>query len=142
MSDYDTPVKPDMPIAFITEGSFSLNIRIIAEATILTLLKVKFVPISPLHPDVPNTIFAGAVFSLANFSMVESSPLFFVTSDNIALQFEKIMLIREGNLLGMGKLSAVLTDDLIKQAFDIDVEIKRADSGETNTSRVAHSIYS
>ncbi|HDO35905.1 MAG TPA: ABC transporter ATP-binding protein [Nitrospirae bacterium] len=50
---------------------------------------------------------------------------------NMAMQFEKIMLIREGRILAIGKPSAVLTDDLIKQAFDLDVEIKRADSGET-----------
>lgn len=48
---------------------------------------------------------------------------------NIALQFEKIMLIKEGEILGIGKPDEVLTEDLLKQAFDVEVDIKRDDSG-------------
>ena len=48
---------------------------------------------------------------------------------NIALQFEKIILIKEGKVLSIGKPEAVLTEDLLKQAFDVEVEIKRHDSG-------------
>ena len=48
---------------------------------------------------------------------------------NIALQFDRIMLIKEGNILGIGSPDAVLTKDLLKQAFDVEVEIKRQDSG-------------
>ena len=48
---------------------------------------------------------------------------------NIALQFEKIILIKEGKVLSIGKPEAVLTEDLLKQAFDVEVEIKRQDSG-------------
>ena len=48
---------------------------------------------------------------------------------NVALQFEKIILIKEGKVLSIGKPEAVLTEDLLKQAFDVEVEIKRHDSG-------------
>jgi iron complex transport system ATP-binding protein len=48
---------------------------------------------------------------------------------NIALQFEKIMLIKEGEILGIGNPETVLAKDLIKQAFDVEVDIKRDDSG-------------
>lgn len=48
---------------------------------------------------------------------------------NIALQFDRIMLIKEGKILGIGSPDAALTKDLLKQAFDVEVEIKRQDSG-------------
>ena len=48
---------------------------------------------------------------------------------NIALQFEKIMLIKEGEILGIGNPDIVLTKDLLKHAFDVEVEIKREESG-------------
>ncbi|MBI4825574.1 MAG: ABC transporter ATP-binding protein [Nitrospirae bacterium] len=49
---------------------------------------------------------------------------------NIALQFDKIVLIKNGRILGTGKPDEVLTKDLLKEAFDVEVEIKREDSGE------------
>jgi iron complex transport system ATP-binding protein len=49
---------------------------------------------------------------------------------NIALQFEKIILIKGGKILSIGKSDAVLTEDLIKEAFDVELEIKRHESGE------------
>lgn len=48
---------------------------------------------------------------------------------NVALQFEKIMLIKDGKILGIGNPDVVLTKDLLKHAFDVEVEIKRQDSG-------------
>ncbi len=48
---------------------------------------------------------------------------------NIALQFDRIMLIKEGKVLGIGNPDEVLTKDLVKQAFDVEVEIKRESSG-------------
>jgi iron complex transport system ATP-binding protein len=48
---------------------------------------------------------------------------------NIALQFKRIMLIKEGKILGIGNPDTMLTKDLLKQAFDVDVEIKKQDSG-------------
>jgi len=44
---------------------------------------------------------------------------------NIALQFEKVMLIKEGNLIGSGPPEAVLSRAMLKQAFDVDVDIRR-----------------
>jgi iron complex transport system ATP-binding protein len=48
---------------------------------------------------------------------------------NIALQFDKIILVKDGKVLGTGRPDVVLTKDLLKEAFDVDVEIKREDSG-------------
>ncbi len=48
---------------------------------------------------------------------------------NVALQFEEIILIRRGQVLGAGSPDKVLTKVLLKQAFDVDVEINKLDSG-------------
>jgi iron complex transport system ATP-binding protein len=50
---------------------------------------------------------------------------------NFALQFDKVMLLKEGRLLGIGNPEAVLTKDLLKEALDVNLEIKRQDSGGT-----------
>jgi ABC-type cobalamin/Fe3+-siderophores transport system ATPase subunit len=50
---------------------------------------------------------------------------------NIALQFEKVMLIKDGMILGFGRPEEVLTGDSLKEAFDVDIEISKQDSGET-----------
>ena len=47
---------------------------------------------------------------------------------NIALQFEKILLIKEGKILGNGTPETVLTTDLLKQAFNVEVEINNHES--------------
>ncbi len=48
---------------------------------------------------------------------------------NIALQFGKVMLIKEGGVLGIGSPETVLTGAMIEQAFDVAVEIKMSDRG-------------
>ncbi|HYQ48620.1 MAG TPA: ABC transporter ATP-binding protein [Thermodesulfovibrionales bacterium] len=49
---------------------------------------------------------------------------------NVALQFSKVMLVKDGTLLGIGRPEEILTDSLIKEAFDIRVNILRqADGG-------------
>ncbi|HAK61509.1 MAG TPA: Fe3+-hydroxamate ABC transporter ATP-binding protein FhuC [Nitrospiraceae bacterium] len=50
---------------------------------------------------------------------------------NIAFQFEKVMLIKEGTILGMGTPDAVLTGEMLKEAFGVSIEVKRADDGST-----------
>ncbi len=45
---------------------------------------------------------------------------------NIALQFEKVMLIKEGSLIGAGPPDEVLSRVMLKQAFEVDVEIRRS----------------
>ncbi len=50
---------------------------------------------------------------------------------NVALQFEKVMLIKEGSILGIGSPETVLTGEMIKQAFDVAVEIRKSDRGGT-----------
>jgi ABC-type cobalamin/Fe3+-siderophores transport system ATPase subunit len=53
---------------------------------------------------------------------------------NIALQFEKVILIKEGTILGIGSPETVLTKDLLKEAFDVNIEIQKQDSGKTYIS--------
>jgi len=48
---------------------------------------------------------------------------------NMALQFEKVMLIKDGKVLGIGNPETVLTGNLLKEAFDVGIEIKKQDSG-------------
>ena len=50
---------------------------------------------------------------------------------NTAFQFEKVMLIKEGRILGIGKPEEVLTASLLKEAFDVPVEIQKTASGGT-----------
>lgn len=50
---------------------------------------------------------------------------------SIALQFEKVMLIKEGNILGFGSPETVLTTEMLKEAFDIDAAIKQDNTGNT-----------
>jgi iron complex transport system ATP-binding protein len=45
---------------------------------------------------------------------------------NIALQFERVILIKEGSIIGSGRPAEVLTRNVLKQAFDVDVEIRTA----------------
>lgn len=49
---------------------------------------------------------------------------------NIALQFEKVMLIKNGQIIGFGDPEAVLTNAGLKEAFDVGVEVQRQDNGE------------
>jgi iron complex transport system ATP-binding protein len=53
---------------------------------------------------------------------------------NIALQFEKVMLIKDGKILGIGSPETVLTEELLKEAFDISIEIIKHDSGRSYIS--------
>jgi len=48
---------------------------------------------------------------------------------NIALQFDTLLLIKEGEIIGTGTPDAVLTGNLLKYAFDVEVDIKREESG-------------
>ena len=48
---------------------------------------------------------------------------------NMALQFEKVMLIKDGKILGMENPESVLTRELLEEAFDVKVEVRRHDSG-------------
>ena len=45
---------------------------------------------------------------------------------NIALQFEQVILIKDGSIIGSGRPADVLTRSVLKQAFDVDVEIRTA----------------
>ncbi len=53
---------------------------------------------------------------------------------NIALRFEKVILIKEGRVLGMGRAEEVITGGMLKEAFDVSVEIKRLDYGKAYIS--------
>ena len=49
---------------------------------------------------------------------------------NIAFQFDRIMLIKDGNMLSVGSPEEVLTGGMLKEDFDVEVEIKKEDSGQ------------
>lgn len=53
---------------------------------------------------------------------------------NIALQFEKVMLVKEGQILGIGRPDNVLTEEFLGKAFDIKVEIRRSSAVSTYVS--------
>ena len=53
---------------------------------------------------------------------------------NIALQFEKVMLMKDGMILGFGRPEEVLTTGLLKEAFDVNIEIRKQESGEAYIS--------
>jgi iron complex transport system ATP-binding protein len=53
---------------------------------------------------------------------------------NIALQFDKVLLIKEGKMLGCGAPEAVMTKGTLKDAFDVSIEIRKQDSGEAYIS--------
>ncbi len=44
---------------------------------------------------------------------------------NVALQLEKVMLIKNGEILGIGPPAEVLTEGLIREAFGVEVKIIR-----------------
>jgi iron complex transport system ATP-binding protein len=44
---------------------------------------------------------------------------------NVALQFEKVMLIKSGEILGIGAAAEVLTEEQIRHAFGVEVRIIR-----------------
>ena len=53
---------------------------------------------------------------------------------NMALRFEKIMLIKNGKILGMGNPKTVLTSEMLTGAFDVAVELKKLSSLSTYAS--------
>ena len=50
---------------------------------------------------------------------------------NMALQFTKVILVKEGSILGIGGPEEILTDALIKDAFDVRVNIMRQTNGSS-----------
>jgi iron complex transport system ATP-binding protein len=53
---------------------------------------------------------------------------------NIALQFEKVILIQPGSILGVGAPEEILTEERIRHAFGVDVKIIRQPGGEASIS--------
>jgi iron complex transport system ATP-binding protein len=50
---------------------------------------------------------------------------------NIAMQFSKVMLIKEGKILSVGSPEHVLTKDLLREAFDVGIEVRKDENGGT-----------
>jgi ABC-type cobalamin/Fe3+-siderophores transport system ATPase subunit len=48
---------------------------------------------------------------------------------NLALQFEKVMLIKAGEVHGIGAPETVLTGSALKEAFDSEIEVKHSENG-------------
>jgi len=53
---------------------------------------------------------------------------------NIALQFDKVLLIKSGAILGFGRPADILTEESILEAFDINVRIMSQQGGESYVS--------
>jgi len=53
---------------------------------------------------------------------------------NIAFHFEKVLLIKEGRILGAGSPEHILTREMLKEAFDVTVEVQRAAHGKAYIS--------
>jgi ABC-type cobalamin/Fe3+-siderophores transport system ATPase subunit len=53
---------------------------------------------------------------------------------NIALQFDTVILIKDGNIIGSGRPGTILTRDTLRQAFDVSMEVKKSDSGNSYVS--------
>ncbi len=53
---------------------------------------------------------------------------------NMALQFEKVILIKKGQVLGFGRPDTVLSEGHIMNAFDIEVRIIRQPDGRAHIS--------
>ena len=47
---------------------------------------------------------------------------------NMAFQFERVMVIKDGRIAGMGNPEIVLSGDLLKKAFDVSIDIKKQGS--------------
>jgi ABC-type cobalamin/Fe3+-siderophores transport system ATPase subunit len=45
---------------------------------------------------------------------------------NMAFQFEQVVLIKDAAIIGSGKPEEVLTRDMLKQAFDVDVKVRNS----------------
>lgn len=66
---------------------------------------------------------------LKNLRMLRGLSVVMALHDiNMALQFDKIILIKDGTIIGSGLPEEVLTKDMLKQAFDVDVEIRKSDN--------------
>lgn len=50
---------------------------------------------------------------------------------NIAMQFSRVMLIKYGRILSIGSPDNVLTKDLLKEAFDVGIDIRKDETGGT-----------
>lgn len=44
---------------------------------------------------------------------------------NMAFQFERVMVIKDGRIAGMGNPEIVLSGDLLKKAFDVSLDMKK-----------------
>lgn len=48
---------------------------------------------------------------------------------NLALQFEKVVLLKDGAVLGSGSPAEVLNGEMIRSAFGVDIEVQRREDG-------------
>ena len=53
---------------------------------------------------------------------------------NMAMQFEKVMLIKDGKILGFENTERILTSDMLMEAFDVAIDIKSSQAGSTYIS--------
>lgn len=57
---------------------------------------------------------------------------------NMAFQFRRVILLKEGNIVGMGSPDGVLTEAKLKEAFDIDISVRRDAAGKASIGYEPH----
>ncbi len=50
---------------------------------------------------------------------------------NMALQFDKVVLVKNGAMIGSGSPETVLTSEMLKQAFDVNMEVRTSPDAGT-----------
>jgi ABC-type cobalamin/Fe3+-siderophores transport system ATPase subunit len=53
---------------------------------------------------------------------------------NLAMQFGKVILLKEGRILGIGTPDKILTREMLKEAFDLEITVKTDTSGSSYIS--------
>ncbi len=53
---------------------------------------------------------------------------------NMALQFDKVVVVKNGEVIGSGDPGSVLSRVMLKKAFDVDLEVKKDESENTYLS--------
>ncbi len=53
---------------------------------------------------------------------------------NMALQFDRVVVVKNGGIIGSGDPGTVLSRALLREAFDVDIEVKKDESENTYLS--------
>jgi iron complex transport system ATP-binding protein len=57
---------------------------------------------------------------------------------NMALQFKRVILLKKGTILGIGNPDETLTEANLRDAFDLDISVKRDAAGRASIGYEPH----